>query len=73
MYSHLEEVLKEAASFPGLEPPNNAEEYGRVNRPTGTYIIYKDADGSYYFDTVHGLEFKRQMEAARKNKKRRCT
>lgn len=72
MESYLEKVLKEARSFPELTPPNNAQEYGRVNRPSGTYIIYKDAEGNYYFDTVHGLEFKRQMETARKNKKRRC-
>lgn len=71
MQSHLEKVLQSASSFPDLIPPNNAQEYGRVNKPSGTYIIYKDTEGNYYFDTVHGLEFKRQMEEARKKKKRR--
>lgn len=71
MQSHLEKVLQEAGSFPDLMPPNNAKEYGRVNDPTGTYIIYRDEEGNYYYDTVRGLEFKRQMEEARKKKKRR--
>lgn len=73
MQNPLEEALKEAVSFPELTPPNNAKEYGRISTPTGIYIIYRDDEGNYYFDTVRGLEFKRQMEAARKNKKPRCS
>lgn len=66
----IETMLQEAHSFPDLQPPNDAVEYGRVHRNGQIYIVYIDKSGECYYDTVRGLQFKKEMEMSRKRKRR---
>lgn len=59
---------KDAASFAGLEPPNEAVEIGRVTRRKNTFIFYRDKEGKLYYDTLRGLRFKKKMEEAQRMK-----
>lgn len=67
----LEIGLSQARSFPNLTPPNNAIEIGRKLMPSGiTFILYRDNEWNYYYESDRGLAFKQEMERRRKEKKR---
>lgn len=65
----LTEALRKAESFPDVTPPNNAVEVGRVDKPGITFIVFKDEQNNYYYDSVQGLEFKRAMQKAQKKRR----
>lgn len=70
----LEKAWKEAVSFPDSKPPG--KEIGRKRVNGRTYIFYKDDKGNYFYSSVPGLKFAKQMEDAMKKKKKeklRCT
>lgn len=71
MSEELEEAWKEAVSFPGSSPPENAREIGQIERDGNTFILYRGRSG-YYYNTLQGIRFAKEMEerARRKNKRR---
>lgn len=66
--TELDEALKEARSFSGLTPPNNAEYIESVRRNGEIYHFYKDATGNYYYDTESGRAFEMEMQERRKKR-----
>jgi hypothetical protein len=74
MGTDLERAWKEARSFPGSRPPENAKEIDWKPVNGDTYILYKGESG-YFYNSVSGLRFAREMEIMqreRRYKKRRC-
>lgn len=74
----LDAAEKNARSFPGLSPPDNARYIGRrchkintlITPHTVTYLYWRCSNGKYYYDTIGGMKFKREMEAAQKRRKK---
>ena len=58
----LETGFKEAKSFPGLNPPNNATLLGKIQTPKDIVNIYKDSQGNYWYDTENGRKFEMDMQ-----------
>lgn len=71
MSEELEKAMQQAVSFPGSSPPENAKEIGQIERNGITFILYCGRSG-YYYNTLQGIRFAREMEerAHRKNKRR---
>lgn len=68
----LEMAMKEARSFTGLKPPNNAKLFGKMKAAEDVVNIYEDSQGNYWYDTERGRKFEQEMqERAKKRKKRR--
>lgn len=77
--AELERAEKDAWSFPGLSPPDQAAYYiGAIRKrrrtPEGlcadVYRFWKDAEGKYWYDTDRGMAFKREMAAIQKKRKK---
>lgn len=64
----LQIARKEARSFPGLVPPNNAKLIGREQRKKDTVNYYKDQNGSYYYDTESSRRFEMDMQERAKRR-----
>lgn len=62
----LEVARENASSFPGLTPPISSKEIGRIEGKCGTYIYYKDEEGSYWYSTERGIAYELHMEELRK-------
>lgn len=58
--------LREARSFPGLKPPNDAQKIFWRRTDTGTYIYYQDSEGNLYYATEEGLAFEAHMQEVQK-------
>lgn len=70
----LQCASKEARSFPGLTPPNNAKLLGKLKTAEDVVNIYEDSKGNYWYDTENGRKFEMDMQERVKNrakKKRR--
>lgn len=70
----LQCALKEARSFPGLKPPNNAKLLRQLKTAGDVVNIYEDSKGNYWYDTENGRKFEQDMQERakeRKKKKRR--
>lgn len=65
----IERAWKEAVSFPDSKPPG--KEIGRKRVNGRTYIFYKDDKGKYFYSSVPGLKFAKQMESAMKRRKKK--
>ena len=61
MKEELELAKKEARSFPGLTPPQNAVLIGKEEKKNDTINYYKDSAGNYYYDTESGRKFEQDM------------
>lgn len=61
MKKELELAKKEARSFSGLIPPNNAVFIGKEEKANDTINYYKDFAGNYYYDTEKGRKFEEDM------------
>ncbi len=66
-----EEVRKNAWSFRGLDPPNRAEEIYRETCAGTMYIYYADAFGNYWYNTDRQIAFEKEMQEARKKRKKK--
>lgn len=70
----LQIAFKEARSFPGLTPPNNAKFLGKIETKCDVVNIYKDQYGNLWYDTESGRKFEidiqEKMEKRRKEKRR---
>lgn len=66
----LETAHENARSFPGLLPPDNARYIGYQRYGSGKYLYWKDSAGKYWYETERGMDFKREMEDAKKKKKK---
>ncbi|MGN0506662.1 MAG: hypothetical protein ACI4FZ_08880 [Lachnospiraceae bacterium] len=66
----VETAKREARSFPGSKPPNNAYEIEREWRGDELWIYYRDPDGGYYYATASGLAFAKKMEEAGERRRR---
>lgn len=74
MDEEFEQNIKTASSFPDLKPPNSAIEIGRKRYDNGlTFILYRDAEWNYYYETDRGLAFKYEMEKRRLEKKKKIS
>ena len=62
MKEELEIAKKEARSFSGLKPPNNAVLIGKEQKANDTINYYKDFAGNYYYDTENGRKFEQEMQ-----------
>lgn len=73
MKDEMEKAMREAFSFPGLTPPNNAKLIGIREADPGSKVgktyYYMDDYGNYYYTTDKQLEFERQMIAAQNRMK----
>lgn len=67
----LEEAQKNARSFPGLVPPNQAEEIGQVKGEQDTYTYYRDSGGNYYYSSGRTQRFEIEMQEAQERKRKR--
>lgn len=76
--SELQKLLRNAWSFPGLDPPSGSVELGSVETAGDTYHLYKglneDGEETIFYETERGYQFKRHMEDLQKKrqKRRRC-
>ena len=70
MNEELEKAWKEAVSFPGSSPPGNAAEIGRREAGGTTFILYRGKEG-YYYNTLRGLRFAKEIEECARRKKQR--
>ncbi len=61
MKEELEKAWKEAVSFPGSSPPEEAVEIGRIEKGGVTFIFYRGETG-YYYNTVQGIAFAGWLE-----------
>ena len=60
---------KNARSFPGLDPPNKAEEIGREELAGDTFIYYKDSLGNYWYNTKSTRNVEKEMQGRKRHKK----
>ncbi len=58
-----------ARSFPGLIPPNEAEEIARKKYGDNTYIFYRDSEGNLWYNTTKGIAFELEMQERDKVRK----
>lgn len=65
----LDRAKEDARSFPGLSPPSGSCYIGYRKGKSGKYLYWKDSRGNYWYETERGMEFKRLMEQAKKQKK----
>lgn len=65
----LDQASRDARSFPGLSPPAGSCYIGYQRRKSEKYLYWRDSRGNYWYETEGGMEFKRLMEQARKQKK----
>ena len=65
----LELAQKNAYSFTGLKPPNDAWYIGSKEKSGDTYHYYKDAEGNYYYDSEKGRKFEEEMLLVQQKKK----
>ncbi len=61
MKEELEKAWKEAVSFPGSSPPEEAVEIGRIEKGGIIFIFYRGKAG-YYYNTVRGIAFAGWLE-----------
>lgn len=74
MDEKLKKAWKNAESFEGPKPPNNAQEIGRVSsRKDGglIFIFYEDEKGNFYYQSNRQKKFETEMTEKRKKKGRR--
>lgn len=64
-------AFKEARSFPGLTPPNNAILVGKMEATKDIVNIYKDNRGNYWYDTENGRKFEQEMQERAKERKKK--
>lgn len=64
-------AFKEARSFPGLTPPNNAILVGKMEATKDIVNIYKDNRGNYWYDTESGRKFEQEMQERAKQRKKK--
>lgn len=67
-----DEIIKarqNAWSFPGLDPPNKAEEIGREELAGDTFIYYKDELGTYWYNTESTINVEKEMQGRKSHKK----
>lgn len=67
----LEQARKNAWSFPGLTPPNNAAYIGAIKTKEDTYFYYQDKEGNFYYDSQQMRCFELEMREAQKKKQQR--
>lgn len=67
----LEEARKDAWSFPGLTPPNNAVYIGAIETKEDVYFYYQDKEGNFYYDSQQMRCFELEMIEAQKKKQKR--
>lgn len=62
----IEECWNEAWSFPGPDPPHDAELIDEKSVNGTTYRLYRMLDGTFLYDTERGHAFALEMVAAQK-------
>lgn len=67
----LEIAFREARSFPGLTPPNNAKLIGKKETTTDIVNIYVDSDKNYWYDTERGRKFEKDIQEKEQERKKR--
>lgn len=66
----IEELRKEAWSFRGLTPPNNAKKVAEERRNGQVYEYFVDNTGNVYYETEEGKKWKLKILSWAKAKKR---
>lgn len=67
----LEQARKNAWSFPGLTPPNNAEYIGAIRAKEDIYFYYQDKGGNFYYDSQRMRCFELEIREAQKKKEQK--
>lgn len=62
----IEDCWNEAWSFPGPDPPHDAEMIDEKPVNGNTYRLYRMPDGTFVYDTERGHAFALEMAAAQK-------
>ncbi|MDE7426110.1 MAG: hypothetical protein K2N51_20830 [Lachnospiraceae bacterium] len=57
----IEELRKEAWTFRGLTPPNNAKKVAEEQRNGEVYEYFKDDSGNVYYETSTGKKWKLEI------------
>lgn len=64
----IKKAMEDAWTFPGINPPNNAElvtvKKGEPGNPDGHTYYYGDSDGNYYYTTDAQIAFEKRMQEA---------
>lgn len=68
----LREAREKACSFPGLEPPNNAEPIGQIEEAHDTYFYYRDGAGNFYYMSDSTRRFEEEMQQRVKERREKA-
>lgn len=66
----IEIAKKEATSFPGLVPPDNAKYIGSERTKNDSYDYFKTQDGKYYYQSDSTRLLEEQYQLKQKEKKK---